>query len=163
MSKKVLKAKALLNPSVESREHNGKVFLGGTCNDSTWRGKLIPLLNTSVEVFNPVVENWSLETQQTEEHEKRAALLNLYVLTPKQTGFYSFSELAVSAMKDPEHTVVTVLNDDEGVEWDEKQKASIDAVEKLLKDEANITVLHSLDETARVINEKIEPKPEETP
>ena len=33
-----------------------KVFLGGTCNESTWRNELIPLLeNAGVEYFNPVV------------------------------------------------------------------------------------------------------------
>lgn len=32
-----------------------KVFLGDTCNGSTWRNKLIPLLE--IEYFNPVVED----------------------------------------------------------------------------------------------------------
>ena len=35
-----------------------KVFLGGTCNESTWRDELMPLLkNEGVEYFNPVVED----------------------------------------------------------------------------------------------------------
>ena len=40
------------------------VFLGGTCNNSTWRDKLIPLLK--IDYFNPVVEDWTEEAQQIE-------------------------------------------------------------------------------------------------
>ena len=44
-----------------------KVFLGGTCNESTWRNELIPLLeNAGVEYFNPVVDNWTPECQEEE-------------------------------------------------------------------------------------------------
>lgn len=35
------------------------VFLGGTCNNSTWRDKLIPLL--TVDYFNPIVNEWTKE------------------------------------------------------------------------------------------------------
>ena len=45
------------------------VFLGGTCNNSTWRDKLIPSL--SINYFNPVVENWTPECQ-AEEIKQRA-------------------------------------------------------------------------------------------
>jgi hypothetical protein len=34
-----------------------KVFLGGTCNESLWRDKLIKLLK--IEYFNPVVPDWT--------------------------------------------------------------------------------------------------------
>lgn len=36
-----------------------KVFLGGTCNESTWREKLIPMLK--IDYFNPVVKDWKSE------------------------------------------------------------------------------------------------------
>lgn len=45
-----------------------KVFLGGTCNNSTWRNELIPLLN--IDYFNPVVEDWTPECQAEEERQK---------------------------------------------------------------------------------------------
>ena len=39
-----------------------KVFLWGTCNESTWRDKLIPKLeNINFGYFNPVVEDWTPE------------------------------------------------------------------------------------------------------
>ena len=41
-----------------------KVFLGGTCNNSTWRDTLIPLLK--IDYFNPVVDDWTPECQEQE-------------------------------------------------------------------------------------------------
>lgn len=34
-----------------------RVFLGGTCNDSTWRDNLIQQLE--IDYFNPVVPDWT--------------------------------------------------------------------------------------------------------
>lgn len=34
-----------------------EIFLGGTCNNSKWRDKLIPMI--FCEYFNPVVDNWN--------------------------------------------------------------------------------------------------------
>ena len=39
-----------------------KVFLGGTCAESKWREKLIPLLKC--DYFNPVVDDWTPECQK---------------------------------------------------------------------------------------------------
>ena len=41
-----------------------KVFLGGTCAESTWREKLIPLLK--INYFNPVVDDWTEECYKEE-------------------------------------------------------------------------------------------------
>ena len=46
---------------------NNKVFLGGTCNNSTWRDELIPQLK--IDYFNPVVE--------TKRYMAKEATLNL--------------------------------------------------------------------------------------
>jgi len=32
-----------------------KIFLGGTCNESTWRNRIIPMLE--IDYFNPVVDD----------------------------------------------------------------------------------------------------------
>ena len=42
------------------------IFLGGTCNGSNWRDKLIPMLSNKFEPFNPVVDDWNEEAQQEE-------------------------------------------------------------------------------------------------
>jgi hypothetical protein len=41
-----------------------KVFLGGTCNGSTWRDSLVKSLK--IDYFNPVVKNWTPECQAEE-------------------------------------------------------------------------------------------------
>lgn len=57
-----------------------KIFLGGTCNGSQWREALIPLL--TIDYFNPVVEDWTLECQEREIRERESADLVLYTITP---------------------------------------------------------------------------------
>jgi hypothetical protein len=84
-----------------------KVFLGGTCNDSTWRDKLIPKLKVSY--FNPVVKNWTPECQQEEIKQREECDVCLYVITPKMTGVYSIAEIAEDSVKRPEKTVFAFL------------------------------------------------------
>lgn len=128
----------------------GPVFLGGTCNGSKWRDAIIPKLN--VKAFNPVVENWSMETQQIEEQAKKDAIASLFVITPKQTGLYAAAELTASAIREPERTVVAFLDEDEGDTWSEHQKASNQAIQDLVKD-AGATVVSNLDDAAQKVNE----------
>ena len=45
-----------------------KVFLGGTCNNSTWRDELDSIIQ--INKFNPVVEDWTPECQAIEIDEK---------------------------------------------------------------------------------------------
>ena len=78
----------------ESRKKNldkRRVFLGGTCNDSTWRDDLIPKLK--IDFFNPVVEDWTHEAQQEEVKQRNECELVLYVITPRMLGFYSIAEV----------------------------------------------------------------------
>jgi hypothetical protein len=73
-----------------------KVFLGGTCNDSTWRDELIPHLN--VDYFNPVVEDWTPECKEVEEVEKNEKCdVHVYVITSQMIGVYSIAEAVESA------------------------------------------------------------------
>lgn len=67
------------------------VFLGGTCNDSTWRDELIPMLKCTY--FNPVVDDWNESCIQREYEEKELANYQLYVITPEATGCFSIAEL----------------------------------------------------------------------
>ena len=77
-------ARSKTNPTQPEYEMN-KVFLGGTCNDSTWRDELIP--NIQVNYFNPVVDDWSGIAQAEEELEKREHCnIHLYVITSEMTG-----------------------------------------------------------------------------
>lgn len=105
-----------------------KVFLGGTCNESTWRQELIELLE--VDFFNPVVEDWTPECVEEENKEKyeRCDIL-LFVITSKMTGVYSIAEMVESCFLEDKMTVYNIIPDG----FDEGQLRSLKAVEGILK------------------------------
>jgi hypothetical protein len=109
---------------------NGKVFLGGTCNDSTWREQLIPLLE--IDYFNPVVKDWTPECQEEEIKQREECDYVLYVITPKMTGFYSIAEVVDDSNKRPEKTIFCVLGIDDGEEFTKHQIKSLQATAKLV-------------------------------
>jgi len=114
-----------------------RIFLGGTCADTTWRNELMPLLIAKgIEFFNPVVEDWTPECQQIEEDEKnRKCDVHLYVITKEMMGTYSIAEIIHSAHlanmygTSVDRVVFVVL--DEGT-WQKHERKSFDAVMKLV-------------------------------
>lgn len=72
-----------------------RIFLGGTCAETTWRDELIKKLrNFNCEWFNPVVKNWTPECQEIEEDEKNNKCnVHLYIITPEMKGVYSIAEI----------------------------------------------------------------------
>lgn len=98
-----------------------KIFLGGTCNESTWRDELIPLLKeNNIEYFNPVVSDWTEECYQEELRQRRICNKVLYVITPRMSGVYSIAEVADDSNKQPENTIFCVLESDLNIEKDYK-------------------------------------------
>ena len=85
-----------------------KVFLGGTCNGSIWRDKLIPMLN--IDYFNPVVEDWTEECMLEERRQRETCDYCLYVITPSMSGVYSIAEVIDDSNKRPEKTMFCVLS-----------------------------------------------------
>ncbi|XP_037300226.1 uncharacterized protein LOC115445777 isoform X2 [Manduca sexta] len=59
-----------------------EVFLGGSCNPTTWRSDIaIPMLKKmGITYFNPQVEDWSTELIEVEHRAKAAARALLFVL-----------------------------------------------------------------------------------
>ena len=90
-----------------------KVFLGGTCNESTWREEIIPMLK--IDYFNPVVEDWTEECMEIERYERATCDFCLYTITPQMKGVYSIAEVVDDSNKRPERTVLVLLRD-----WDKK-------------------------------------------
>ena len=87
-----------------------RVFLGGTCNGSTWRNKMmIYLHNAGLDYFNPLVEDWTLEDQAIEERERKTCDFCLYVITSRMAGVYSIAEVVDDSNKRPEKTVLVLL------------------------------------------------------
>lgn len=107
-----------------------KVFLGGTCNGTVWRDKLISRLNElSVDYFNPVVNNWTEECQLEETRQKESICgTHLYYITSAMSGVFSIAEAVDSAHC--EKDTIFVINP-EG--FDEHQLKSLKAVGKLIE------------------------------
>lgn len=127
-----------------------KVFLGGTCNGSTWREELIPLLK--IDWFNPVVEDWTPECQAEEERQKNEECnIHLYVITPKMTGVFSIAEVVESALIRHNNCVFCYLEQDGELSFSKGQKKSLDAVGKLIS-KYGAYWAKSLDKVVQYIN-----------
>lgn len=119
----------LNNPELLKQSKPPFVFLGGTCNGSTWREVLLSGL--MVRTFNPVVENWDEAAKAREDEAKYNADLMLYVITPKQKGFYSIAELTHDSLA-KRNVVVAFVDDPDGTVWDEHQIKSNAAIAELI-------------------------------
>lgn len=108
-----------------------KVFLGGTTNDSTWRDRLIPLLN--IDYFNPVVNDWDSSAQQEELYQRNICDFCLYVITPKMKGVYSIAEVVDDSNKRPKRTLFCYLLQDEDATFDSRQLKSLAQVGRLIE------------------------------
>jgi len=87
-----------------------KVFLGGTCNESTWRNLIIPMLQ--IDYFNPVVDDWTEDCMQREIEERENCDYCLYAITPRMAGVYSIAEVVDDSNKRPGKTVLILLRED---------------------------------------------------
>ena len=126
-----------------------KVFLGGTCNDSTWRNELIPLLK--IDYFNPVVDDWTPEFQEEEYRQKEICKYQLYVITPRMTGVFAIAEIIESVHTPDVKTVVYVMETDAEYSFTEGQMRSLNAVKKLAAKHGGI-ICSSLEEVANILN-----------
>lgn len=119
----------------EASKLSNVVFLGGTCGEDTWRQRFIKYWKSSyigdedIELFNPVVEEWTDECRIKEDAVKATARINLFVITPEQAGPYSFAEAVESAITLPGKTMLLAYNDET---TGAKVSKSIDAVGKMV-------------------------------
>lgn len=138
-----------------------KVFLGGTCNGSTWRDKLIQMLE--IDYFNPVVEDWNEPCMAEERHQRQICDYCLYVITPAMKGVFSVAEAVEDSVKHPHKTILCVLNFDtrfneetktyQYVNFDKDQLYSLKQVSKMVKRNGGQT-FDSLSEVATYLNSK---------
>ena len=125
-----------------------RIFLGGTCNGSTWRENLTRVLD--VDCFNPVVEDWTPQAQQNEEYEKgERCNIHLYVITHEMKGVFSIAEVIDSVHTPCKTTVLQVMPDGFG----DSQLKSLKAVVDLVCLRGGIAYIDSeLNRTARILN-----------
>ena len=90
-----------------------RVFLGGTCAETTWREELIEKLDSSkLSWFNPVVDDWTPECMKNEIRERNICDLVLYTITPRMKGVYSIAEVVDDSNKQPSKTILCILKED---------------------------------------------------
>ena len=108
-----------------------KIFLGGTCNGSTWREQLIPLL--TIDYFNPVVADWTPECQVEEVIQRKTCDFVIYTITPKMMGCYSIAEVVDDSNKRPKSTLFCLLEKDQDKTFDSGQYRSLLAVKRMVE------------------------------
>lgn len=111
------------------KNYANTTFLGGTCNNSTWRQELISQLSENVDFFNPVVDDWTPECQAREDHAREEAKYVLFVITSQMTGVISIAEVVDCSNKRPESTLFCVILDG----FDKAQAKSLKAVSKMVE------------------------------
>lgn len=111
-----------------------KVFLGGTCNESTWRNRMmIYLYDEGIDYFNPVVPDWTEACMEQEIKERQTCDYVLYTITPKMTGVYSIAEVVDDSNKRPDRTILVLLRSDGDLEFTLGQWKSLGAVAKMVR------------------------------
>jgi hypothetical protein len=108
-----------------------KVFLGGTCNGSQWRSRIIQ--NLKLHYYDPMREEWTHEMMQEELKQRSESDYCLYVLTPKMDGFFSVAEVIDDSNKRPDKTIFSFLYEDEGHRFSEAQVKSLQQVGEMVK------------------------------
>ncbi len=126
-----------------------KVFLGGTCNETTWRDELKSLLK--IDYFDPVVDDWNEKAQQEEVTQRRKCDFVLYTITPKMTGVYSIAQAVDDSNKRPRKTIFCYLEKDGDDLFDFGQLRSLKSVAHMVKQNGG-TICTSLSECADVLN-----------
>lgn len=127
---------------------NNKVFLGGTCAETTWRNDLEKVLQ--IPFYNPVVEDWTPECQQEERVQKEEHCnIHLYVITKEMQGVFSIAEVIDSTHQKGKRTILHVIPDG----FDKGQLKSLSAVCDMVNANGGIAYIDTdLNRTARVIN-----------
>jgi len=125
------------------------VFLGGTCNESTWREELIGLLK--IDYFNPIVDDWTPDCMEEEIKQRGQCDYCLYTITPKMTGVYSIAEVVDDSNKRPAKTIFCVLSEDDNKFFTIGQVRSLKSVADMVK-KNGAKVLYSLYDVAEFLN-----------
>jgi len=119
---------------INNDKRKSKVFLGGTCNGSTWREELIPYLEEAkIKYFNPVLEDWNDKAKGVEDKEKLKCGIHLYVITPEMKGLYSIAEAVDSAYKNPKGTFLVVIGETNDKIFNKDQVNSLESILKLVR------------------------------
>ena len=137
---------------IEDYENTSRVFLGETCNNSTWRDEIIPLLK--IQHFNPVVSNWTTKAQAEELKQRKECDVCLYVITPKMAGVYSIAEAIDDSNKRPEKTIFFYMETDGIDQFNAKQLKSLNMVGRMVRRNGGVWGEGHLKDLADLLNRR---------
>lgn len=88
-----------------------QVFLGGSCNPTTWRKDLaVPALKqASITYYNPQMDDWAPHLVEIEQQAKQHAQLKYFVIDNKTRGVASMVEIAYLASSRSQ--IIVVMQD----------------------------------------------------
>lgn len=128
-----------------------KVFLGGTCNSSTWRGIIKPKLR--VAYFGPVVDEWTEKCVAEELRQRDVCDYCLYLITPDISGVYSIAEVIDDSNKRPEKTIFCFTAECSSQLFTYTQERSLQQVGKMVTDNGGVFLI-SLADVIQYLNKK---------
>lgn len=125
-----------------------RIFLGGTCNNTTWRKEIEDLVD--VDMFNPVVEDWTADCQAIEMDEKsNKCNIHLYVITAAMSGVFSIAEVMDSVHDNSKRTILHVMPQD----FTKGQLKSLKATVELVNLRGGIAYIDAnINRTVNVLN-----------
>lgn len=129
------------------------VFLGGTYNGSDWRDRVISFLE--YRYFNPILPDnveWNEDAQKNENIAKLNSDYLLYTITPEMTGVYSIAEVVDDSNKNPDKTILCILEEYGGLSFAKSQMKSLKAVADLVANNGAV-VFYNLDDTIKYLND----------
>lgn len=126
-----------------------EVFLGGTCNNSEWRGLIIPKLN--INYYNPVVKDWKPSDGENEIQKRKTCSHVLYTITPKMDGVLSIAEVVEDSIKQSDKTLFCVLEEDGDNKFTTPQIKSLEAVKNMVSNNG-AKVFNNLNEVINYLN-----------
>ena len=133
-----------------------RIFLGGTCNNSTWRKDIIGMID--IDFFNPVVDDWTEDCMIEERKQRQICDYVLYTITPRMTGVYSIAEVVDDSNKRPERTIFCLINFDNDdnkmpIRFTPSQLKSLQQVGEMVKRNGG-QYFTSLEDVANFVNHK---------
>lgn len=139
------------------KTNNVKVFMGGTCQGFNWRSVLENRFkeDENVELFNPVVDNYTNEYVNIENEYKEDCDICLFVITPYMEGCYSIAEAVDMSNKHPEKLLFVYIDhyveNKEIRDFTAKMKHSLEVTGRMIKKNGG-KVYTSLDDVVEFIN-----------
>merc|ERR1719181_175194 len=97
-------------PMAARKGAHGKVFLGGSCNPTTWRrDTAMPAFDAAgVPYYNPQVDDWTPELVQIEAEAKESAEVLLFVIDAQTRALASIVEASEYICRG-RHVVLSVV------------------------------------------------------